>query len=385
MKSILSPDVVEAVNRPTATASALPNAAYRSDDFFQAERDHLFSTTWTCIGNACSIPNIGDARPVELLGMPLLMIRQHSGSIAVFHNVCRHRGNQLVREPCTYKGSVMCPYHGWTYDTDGTLLATPHVGGHGTDHIDSIDQTERGLHSVRTAEWLDLVFVNISNTAPAFEDFIAPLGARAESLVALSELERVRPATSHGAVTIEFAGNWKLCIENNLESYHLPWVHPDLNALSRLEDHYDYESADFAGQGTLAYDHTNVTSLMFPVFDGWNGRVAEYPTLYPNVFIGFHCDHLWTRIIEPLEVNRSLDHFQIYYLDDAAHSDAYELARKERFDVWKKVILEDLGVVEGMQLGRRSPAFDGGVFSPAMDAPSHHFAKWVANTLDGKA
>ena len=201
----------------------------------------------------------------------------------------------------------------------------------------------------------------------------------------MTQLEGVVAAGTYGSLTIEFAGNWKLCIENNLESYHLPWVHPDLNAVSKLEDHYDYEADNFAGQGTLAYDHTNVTSTLFPTFDGWNAQVAEYPTLYPNVFIGFHCDHMWTRVIEPLAPDRSLDHFQIYYLGDAAHADSYELARKERLDVWKKVIVEDIGVVEGMQLGRRSPGFDGGIFSPVMDAPSHHFAKWIANCLQGRA
>ena len=183
MGLVLSPEVVEAVNRPTAIASALPNEAYTSETFFSAERDHLFSETWTCVGNACSVPNAGDARPVQLLGMPLVMVRQDSGDVTVFHNVCRHRGNQLVRQACTYKGSMMCPYHGWSYGTDGTLLATPHVGGHGVHDVHSIDRTETGLHEVATAVWLDLVFVNISGTADAFEDFITPLAARAEHLV----------------------------------------------------------------------------------------------------------------------------------------------------------------------------------------------------------
>ena len=227
---------------------------------------------------------------------------------------------------------------------------------------------------------MDLVFVNLSGTAPSFGEFIAPLQQRIETLASPREFKKLEPAATHGSLTICFNGNWKLDVENNLESYHLPWVHPELNSISRIEDHYCFFGGDvFAGQGSKAYEHVQPNKPSFPTFDGWPAKVSEYPTLFPNVFFGFHCDHYWTRIVEPVAKDKTLDHFQLYYLGNAAVSERYEGARKGRFEAWVKVFNEDVGVIEGMQRGRESSAFKGGIYSPIMDEPSHYFAKWIAS------
>jgi len=122
--------------------------------------------------------------------------------------------------------------------------------------------------------------------------------------------------------------------------------------------------------------------MSLPLFDGWPDNIAEYPTLFPNVFFGFHCDHYGTRIVDPVSARETLDHLQLYYLGEAADSEEYESSRETRLRVWSKVFKEDIEVAEGMQRGRMSPAFSGGVFSSALDSPSHYFAKWVANRLD---
>ena len=96
----LSPSLVESINQPTVSAAGLPNEAYTSSAFLELERDRLFAPTWTCIGQACKLPAPGDARPVEFIGQPLLMVRGEDDEVRVFHNVCSHRGNQLVRESC---------------------------------------------------------------------------------------------------------------------------------------------------------------------------------------------------------------------------------------------------------------------------------------------
>ncbi|MDH3636493.1 MAG: aromatic ring-hydroxylating dioxygenase subunit alpha [Gammaproteobacteria bacterium] len=371
-----------AVTTESGLASGLPNHAYTSEDFFRMEQEQLFARTWTCIGNGCNIPEPGDLQPIGFLGQPLVMLRNRQGAVKVFHNVCSHRGNELVWQACSVKRTIQCPYHGWAYDLDGRLLATPNVGGSGVHSIDDLDRNEHGLCEARSAVWMDLVFVNLSADAPDFETFIAPLQQRIDKLLLREKFTALKPAANHGSYTIDFAGNWKLCIENNLESYHLPTVHPDLNAVSKLEDHYHFYGDDlFAGQGTLRYDHEKTNLAAFPVFDGWSDMVAEYPTLYPNVFLGFQADHFWTRYVQPVSAERSLDHLQIYYLGDAADSPEFEAARAHRLEVWAKVFNEDIGVVEGMQRGRHSSAFSGGVFTPIMDKPSHHFAKWVARQL----
>jgi len=375
----LSESDIKAVTTQSGLASGLPNHAYTSEDFFRAEQEHLFAKTWTCIGNGCSVPEPGNLKPIGFLGQPLVMLRNRQGEVKVFHNVCSHRGNELVWQECSVKRTIQCPYHGWAYDLDGHLLATPNVGGSGVHTIDDLDRNEHGLREARSAVWMDLVFVNLSADAPDFEAFIGPLQQRIDKLLPREKFAALRPAVNHGSYTIDFAGNWKLCIENNLESYHLPTVHPDLNAVSKLEDHYHFYGDDlFAGQGTLKYDHEKSNVAAFPVFAGWSDMIAEYPTLYPNVFLGFQADHFWTRFVQPVSAERSLDHLQIYYLGDAADSPDFEAARAHRLEVWAKVFNEDIGVVEGMQRGRHSSAFSGGVFTPIMDKPSHHFAKWVA-------
>ena len=379
----LGAELVERINRPTVDAAALPNEAYTSREFLALERERLFAPTWACIGHACTVPEPGDVRPIELLGQPLLMVRDAEGSVRVFHNVCSHRGNQLVAEPCRTQGKLRCRYHAWTYGLDGALHGTPHIGGPGRHENETFDREAHGLKAVRTAVWLDLVFVNMSGDAPPFEDHIAELDERVQRLAGHGQIERLRPAATHGAFSLEFEGNWKLVIENNLESYHLPFVHPDLNRRSPLADHYHYYGgALFAGQGSNRYaPSAGEAAARFHRLDGWPEEVAEYPTVFPNVLLGGHCDHIWSIVLFPLGPGRTREQWQVYYVGETAADPADEAARSTTMDAWRKVFLEDQGVVEGMQRGRRSPGFRGGVFSGVMDEPTHHFHKWIANRL----
>ena len=357
----------------------LPNEAYTSAEWLARELDTVFAPTWAAIGNACTVPEPGDVRPVQLLGVPLVMVRGADGEVRVFHNVCSHRGNQLVGEACRAAGSVTCPYHGWSYGLDGTLVATPHVGGWRTHHDPAVDRSDLGLRPVRSSEWMDLVFVNLTGDAPPFDEHIAPLHARVDVLAPADVLDALVAPVDHGSVSLEFAANWKLVVENNVDAYHLPWVHPGLNSVSRLEDHVAVDGGDlFVGQSTLDYDPSTVTERPLPVFDGWPERYAEYPTLFPNVFFGWHGDHLWTRVIEPVAPDRTLDHFQIRYPAAVAADPDYEPARRQRLEVWCEVFDEDVGIVNGLQRGRRSPGFAGGVFTPVHDGPAERFSVWVA-------
>ena len=383
MKSIeLIAEIVEQINAPITQACGLPNHAYTSPEFFVLERDKLFARRWTCIGHACSIPSPGDVEPVNLMGLPLLMLRNKDGEVKVFHNVCSHRGNELVWAPCTGKKVLACPYHSWTYDLSGKLIGTPHIGGHGKHQAEGFDRAKHALREVPATVWMDLVFVNLDANAANFDTYIAPLQARIDTLGHPDGFSNMRPAREDGFLEWQVEANWKLCIENNLESYHLPWVHPDLNAISRLEDHYHFYGDDlYAGQGSIAYAPDRGNLPGFPLFPGWTDQRAEYPTLFPNVFLGMQNDHFWTIIIEPVAVGKTRERLQLYYLNDAAVSETHTPTRKTQLDTWAKVFAEDIGVVEGMYRGRQSPAFTGGVFSPKMDDPTHHFHKWVANQL----
>ena len=382
---MLDPDTLArplaAVRRPVAEARGLPSDLYTQAEALDLERRLVFDAGWACIGFGKDVPEPGDARPVDHLGAPLLLLRDQDGALRVHQNVCRHRGMILVETPRNFGGVIRCPYHSWCYSLDGRLRATPHVGGPGINRHDGVDPDRTGLIPVRCAVWMDMVFVNISGTAAPFEDWIAPL-ARLWSDFAGHSFHHGGPDSSF---TLEVACNWKLAVENYCESYHLPWVHPGLNAYSRLEDHYHIEHPGrFSGQGTRVYAPQLAEGAAFPDMPGlppkWD-RAAEYVSLFPNVMLGIHRDHFFAIRLEPLAAGRTREHVEIYYAASDATGPAFAELRARNAALWKTVFEEDIFVVEGMQKGRHAPGFDGGVFSPVMDSPTHLFHDWVASHL----
>ena len=378
----LAAESLHEVLRPITEASGLPNAAYRSQEFAEIERDSLLAETWTCIGVGAQVPEVGDIQPVRLLDLPLIMLRDRGGEIRVFHNVCSHRGMELVTEPCNAPSVIRCPYHSWCYGLDGALRTTPFIGGPGTASCEGFERARHGLKPVRSALWADSVFVNLSGEAPAFADFIAPLAERWRDF----DLSAITHGGADSRFEIEVACNWKLAVENFCEAYHLPWIHPGLNSYSRLEDHYNIElEGRFSGQGSVVYNpQLSVDGRAFPHFpdlpEHWLDK-AEYIALYPNVLFGIHADHFWSVCLIPLGPARTLERFEIYYLGDAVRGADYEDLRAANARQWQQIFEEDRGVVEGMQRGRASPAFSGGAFSPVMDGPTHCFHKWAAAGL----
>ena len=380
---------LEQARRPIDKALGLPNACYTDPSQFQRERRQLFDRGWACIGFAKDIPEPGDALPVDHLGSPLLALRDKGGHVRVFHNVCSHRGMVLVEEPTRIRSVIRCPYHSWCYGHDGALKATPHVGGSGHNAHSAIDRVALGLKAVRSAVWFDLMFVDLSGEAPAFETFIRPLAER----WSMFEQNELRHAGADGSFRLEVRCNWKLAVENYCESYHLPWVHPGLNSYSRLEDHDNIvEPGLFSGQGTRVYnpelsddgrrfpDFRSLASSPKAVSDIWQTR-AEYVALYPNVLIGVHRDHVFAIRLEPLGPDRTREHVEIYFTSEQALGEDFVELRAKLKAMWHEVFVEDISVVEGMQRGRASAAFSGGVFSPMMDEATHAFHHWVADRL----
>jgi len=381
----LSSAAIAAIDRPIERANGLPNVAYLSTDFLHLEFERLFAPGWACVAFASEAPRPGDVKPFVFLGVPLILVRDKMGELRVFHNVCSHRGLRLVERPCSKLKIIRCPYHSWSYDLAGALRATPSIGGPGKNQVDGFDPGQAGLRSVRAAVWHDLIFVNISGTAVPFEKFVKPLEERWRAY----DLSRFASYTSGPAFEITLAANWKLAIENTSESYHLPWVHPGLNSVSRLEDHYHIVADSFCGQGSRAYAPPPDEARL-PRLNGISdaeAQNAEYVTLFPNVHIGVHSDQMFAMIVEPLAPDLTRERIGLYYVGEGASSEAFAERRVENARWWNEVFVEDQGVVEGMQRGRQSPAFLGGRFSPVMDLPTHHFHRWVARRAgsDGHA
>ena len=380
----LGAESLAAIDCPITEATGLPNKAYTDPEFFAFERDQIWAKTWVCIGFANEIPEKGDARPVSLMGLPLMMLRDQNNVIQVFHNVCSHRGHPLVSEPCKLRGSIRCPYHSWSYGFDGELRGTPHIGGVNIHDAESFERSKHGLRPVRSTLWLDLIYVNISGDAPALEQHLAQLTDRWQQFCGPDGFSMLRPAKTNGTLQLEARANWKFLLENNNESYHLPWIHPSLNSYSRLEDHYPIFSEDYAGQGSYVYNLAETAGIELPGFPDWPEQKlkhAEYASFYPNVLFGIHVDQFWAVIIEPLAPDHTRERMQLYLVGDAAEDETLDAARGVLLESWRTIFSEDIGVVEGMQRGRHSPAFGGGVFSPIMDTPTHHFHRWAARRL----
>lgn len=375
----LSYSDLDAVLTDLNSAKGLPNAHYISEEVYEAERQAVLFDNWSGVGFAKDVPDVGDVKPIDFLGMPLLLVRDKNGDVGVFQNTCRHRGMILVDAPRKVEGALRCPYHSWCYSLKGDLKATPHVGGPGHNTHADIDKSELGLVRIRHYIWHDVVFVNISGTAPAFEVVHADLIAR--------WVEFEQPVYHGGpdsSFQLEVNTNWKLAIENYCESYHLPWVHPGLNSYSRLEDHYNIEKpGQYSGQGTEVYRQlTHEDGQVFPDFNALDAKwdtAAEYVALYPNVLLGIHRDHFFAIVLEPKALDRTVEHIAIYYAQPEAVGPDYATLREKNAAQWKSVFVEDIFVVEGMQRGRHGVLFDGGRFSPAMDGPTHMFHHWIAS------
>jgi phenylpropionate dioxygenase-like ring-hydroxylating dioxygenase large terminal subunit len=369
---------LSAVRRPVEEALGLPNSHYTDPAQFEAEKKAVLFASWSGLAVAADVPEPGDAVPMSFLGMPLLLLRDKQGQVRVFYNTCRHRGMILVEEPRKIEGAIRCPYHSWCYATDGRLVTTPHVGGPGQNTHDAVKRSELGLIEVRSHIWRDVVFINISGDAAPFEEVHADL---------LKRWQEVEKPVYHGGTdskfTLEVNTNWKLAVENYCESYHLPWVHPGLNSYSRLEDHYNIaEPGRYSGQGTLVYrqlkSHNGDT---FPDFEGLSDKWdegAEYIAVYPNVLLGAQRDHAFAIVLEPVAIDKTVEHIHLYY----AAPEIEQGLRARNTQLWKTVFEEDVFVVEGMQRGRHAHGFDGGRFSPAMDGPTHCFHDWVASRYE---
>lgn len=368
-------------------ARGMPNRYYTDAAALAEERDAIFADQWACIAFSSDVAEGGAVFPVQMAGMPLLVVRDKQGVIRVFHNVCSHRGVKLAEEPQVLAGMLCCPYHSWTYDLTGKLVATPHVGGVGQHKVEGLACEEHGLKQVRSHVWMGLIFVDLSGNAGEFDDRLAPLMKRWDEFFPSRDYAMLEADPSSGSWEQTLNCNWKLAVENYCEAYHLPWIHPALNTYSKLDDHYNIVDESFSGQGSTAYRLSEFEGYQLPKLPGWpSERIenAEYISLYPNVLLGLQADHAFAMILLPQGPEHTTERLRLFYMPGVVDNNETAPARQAVLEAWQEVFTEDIGVVEAMQRGRHSPGFDGGKFSPVMDPPTHAFHKWVAKQLQQK-
>lgn len=194
---------------------ALPAAFFTDEAVYEAELDWIFARHWLFLASEPEIPEGGDYRTFQIGRYPIFVLRRDDGSIAAFHNSCRHRGSRILQQPAGIVGAnLVCPYHRWTYDTAGRVIHCGTTGAPGPG-------TPQGLGPVHVRQLAGLIFVCLAAQPPEdFEDFAARMRPYLEPhALAQAKVARQIDLVEHG--------NWKLTIENNRECFHCGG-HPEL-------------------------------------------------------------------------------------------------------------------------------------------------------------
>lgn len=379
LEALLGAGAIERLRRPIETAHALGAAAYISDAFFRLEQERLFARQWIGVAFAHEIPGSGDAIPVTAAGVPTIVLRDRDGEVRAFHNVCRHRGSLILTEAVKGSPTLRCPYHGWAYGLDGALKATPLWDGKRVADPTSLDRSQRGLKPIRCATWADVVFVDLSGSAPALDAVVAPLA----TLWAPYEMDRFRLARCQSG---EVPANWKLAVEAAVENYHEPFVHRELPA--RVDEKGAKTFIDVAEGAMFGFIWSGDSSLrsstpLVPLRSNEpeRSRTDNLCFLFPNTQLSLFGSVAMRTIWVPLAVDQTQWRSSWYLVDRAATDDEDAEAREEMARYWDELREEDRLVLARMQQGRRSPAADDLKLSPFWDGLILHFQRKVVDAL----
>ncbi len=211
----------------------LPGKRYTDPEFYALERAHLWRKSWLFAGHLDEIPEPGCYKLFESALQPVVIIHAQSGELRAFYNTCRHRGAALIREPSGKASRLVCGYHGWTYDHDGSLIAL-------RDERDfvGLDKSCRSLYPVRIERLGKFVFVNFDQDARALVDELAEFIPQWRQF----QFESLRFVRKD---RFELNCNWKIAMEANMEVYHVPSIHPE--TVSPLLDHRGNVNTLYAG------------------------------------------------------------------------------------------------------------------------------------------
>jgi Rieske 2Fe-2S family protein len=354
----LPADAVGRVITPEfGAARTLPAEAYRSEPVLAWERRHLFSAGWVCIGRSEDVAGRGDQRAVRVGGEGVVLARDGQGELHAFHNACRHRGHELLRDgECRTRRSIGCPYHGWVYNLDGTLRQASRFSD-----IPGFDIADLPLQEIRTREWHGWVFVNLSGDARPLEDWLGNL----DEYISPWEPERLRVAARHEYVV---QANWKLVVENFLECYHCPSIHPELCRVSPPEsaEAFDHTGIWIGGPMELR-DAAETMSLdgrsggiRIRGLDDAQARHVHYFAVFPNILISPHPDYVMTHRLQPLSPLETAVECSWLFPPEALELADFDPAFATQF--WDVTNQQDFAACESVQRGMSSRGFVPGPF-----------------------
>jgi len=270
---------------PVLEAETLPPWCYTSRRFYDREVERVFKTSWNFIGREDELPKAGDYATYDLVGEPVLIVRDRAGTLRAFANSCRHRGTRLLDGTGNCRG-IVCPYHGWAYGLNGNLL-----GAAGMEQTHGFDKRDYGLHAIRLETWDGFVFINFSEDAVDLRAYLGDLPKTLESY-SLSDMVCVRRRE------YDLGCNWKIYLENAMEDYHTPYVHRQSIGVQHTvpeESHGAWGGIHMAAERTIAVLAEDLAHA-FPPIPSLQGKPAAgtyFLMIYPSTFLALTQDCLW--------------------------------------------------------------------------------------------
>ena len=327
-------------------------SAYRDASRYEAERRAVFGRSWLFMGHQSELAREGDVVSATIAGYPLLVVRAKDG-LRAFHNVCRHRAGPLfTQERGNCGGALTCQYHGWVYTLDGRLRNARDFGA-----ASGFDPRDYPLFDIRVETWRGFVFVNADKDAPALAVTLAPLEARLK----LGGLEGLVHA---GRRTHDITCNWKVYVENYLEGYHIPLVHPQLNS--------EVDASKYAVtiDGSLCFHHAPPRGET--VYDGL------WAFALPNLGLNVYTNGVMMERVAPLGLGATRLIYDFYLTADAAEDPAQ---RQSVVGTSGVVTNEDKWICEHVQANIEAGIYQAGVLSPRHEAGVGWFQRFVADAI----
>ncbi len=342
--------------QPLDRALALQARCYTDPAMVAIDRRVIFDRGWQLVAHVCQLREAGDHTIARLGGdviggLPVIAIRDVDGTIRVMHNVCRHRAGPLAQ--CDGRGAkaLRCRYHGWTYGLDGRLRTATEMAG-----VADFDVADVRLPQLAVRVWQGMVFAAVDEAlAPPFEAFVAGIDAR------IGPDRHLDTYTHHHRVGYDIACNWKVYVDNYLEGYHVPHVHPELN---RLLDYRSYvtETAEWY-------------SFQWSPLESGEGLYGSGDALYywmwPNTMLNILPGRLQTNRVIPKGADHCRVEFDFYYAPD--DSDAGRARREADLSFSDVVQDEDIAICEDVQRGLASGSYEAGRLNPLRENAVHHF------------
>lgn len=354
------------------TARAMPPEVYTSDRFLALESEHIFSKEWYCVGRSSALPAPGDYLTCDLAGQPIMVIRDNDGNLRAQSNVCLHRMSTLLQGRGN-AGRIVCPYHAWTYNLDGSLRGAPAMSRNSGFCKDSYR-----LPQVRCEEWLGWAFVSLN---PDAKPVASRLGAL-ERMIAGYDMTRYSEAFFEEHV---WDTNWKVLAENFMESYHLPVCHAGtIGGLSKLDEMICPPGHDAFNYHTILKDESLRIACAHPSNDRLSGddrRMTYLIAIYPSLLITLTPGYFWYLSLLPKGPG------QVHIRFGGGMSDDFrgDADAAGNFGQLKALLddvnIEDRGCTEKVFRGLSSPLAQAGHLSH-LERPNYDFARYLLDRIE---